>query len=263
MRGHLESVECIKCFLVLASGDDKVTMMVLDGQQLLFDADDTLWENNVYFERAFEDFVTHLNHERLSAQEIRAVLDRFERAGIANQQYGARAFANSLSDTWREITGSADDSELEAIQQFGLQILEIEMEVIDGVEETLEALRPHHDLFLVTKGDLEEQQLKISRSTITSLFDAHVITDEKRANTYRKIVDALNLDLERVWMIGNSTRSDIQPALEAGLHGVLIPHAMTWHLEHVELQHHFGAARFVEAQRFRDLRTLFRTTTRP
>jgi putative hydrolase of the HAD superfamily len=232
---------------------------LLDRQQLLFDADDTLWENNVHFERGFEEFVSFLNHERLSTQEIREVLDRFERVNISNQLYGARAFANGLAETYQEITGSRDDAELAAVQQFGLRILEIEMDLIDGVEETLNALRPHHDLFLITKGDLEEQQLKINRSAISGLFDAHVITREKRTDTYRDIVDSLDLERERTWMIGNSTRSDIHPALEAGLHAVLIPHDMTWHLEHIEFERHPDwAGRFVELQRFRDLTTLFR-----
>ena len=236
---------------------------LLDRQQLLFDADDTLWENNVHFERAFEAFVTFLNHERLSPQEIRDVLDKFERAGISSQKYGSRAFADSLVQTYQEITASRDDGELAAVQQFGLRILEIEMELIEGVEETLEALRPHHDLLLVTKGDLEEQRLKIDRARISGLFDAHVITQEKRTETYRDIAESLDLEPDRSWMIGNSTRSDIQPALEAGLHAVFIPHEMTWHLEHIEFEHHPDwVGRFVELPRFRDLQTLFRHGTR-
>ena len=232
---------------------------LLDRQQLLFDADDTLWENNIHFEHAFEEFVAFLNHERLSTSEIRGVLDRFERVSISRQQYGSRAFAASLVDTYQEITGSHDDRELLLVQQFGLRILEIEMELIDGVQETLEALRPHHDLLLITKGDLEEQQLKIDRSPVSGLFDAHVITQEKTADMYQDLSESLGLDVGRSWMIGNSTRSDIQPALEAGLHAVFIPHDMTWHLEHIEIEHHPDwSGRYIQLPRFRDLQTLFR-----
>lgn len=242
-----------------AEGEEKhPTHALLDRQQLLFDADDTLWENNVHFEQSIEEFVTFLNHERLSPQEIRLVLDEIEMANVASHGYGARAFARSLCETFERITGSRDEKALETVRQFGLRILDIEMELIEGVQETLEALHPHHELFLITKGDLEEQRLKIERSTITHLFDGHVITQEKRAATYRDIVESLTLDLASSWMIGNSTRSDIYPALEAGLRTVFIPHPMTWHLEHVEVEHHpEWKARFVELGNFRELLTLF------
>lgn len=230
---------------------------LLDAQTLLLDADDTLWENNVYYEQAFDEFVDFLAHEHLSATEIRKVLDRFEMAN----GFGARAFARSLRDTFAEISGEHDDETLQKVERFGLRILEIDIEIMDGVERTLTALRPHHDLFLFTKGDLEEQQLKIQRSGIGHYFDAHIVAADKKTHTYADIVDSFGLDPERTWMVGNSTKSDIQPALEAGIHAVFIPHAMTWHLEHVDIEHHPGwRGRFEEIERFADLTTLFRHT---
>lgn len=232
---------------------------LLDRQHLLFDADDTLWENNVHFEHSIEEFVRFLDHEHLSPQKIRAVLDEIEMANVAAHGYGARAFAHSLSETFQQITGSQDEHALKTVQEFGLRILDIEMELIEGVQETLEALRPHHDLILITKGHLEEQQLKIDRSAVSHLFDYHVITQEKQVDTYRDIVESLGLDPASTWMIGNSTRSDIHPALEAGLHAVFIPHPMTWHLEHVDINHHpEWKGQFVELGSFSELLTLFR-----
>ncbi|HEV2071999.1 MAG TPA: HAD family hydrolase [Thermomicrobiales bacterium] len=242
-----------------SSEKDAPPTIPLDRQHLLFDADDTLWENNVHFERSVEEFVRFLDHEHLAPREIRAMLDEIELANVSTHGYGARAFAHSLSETFQQITGSNDEQALESVRAFGLRILDIEMEPIEGVQETLEALRPHHDLFLITKGDPEEQRLKIDRSAASQIFDAHVITQEKRTNTYRDIVESLKLDPLRTWMIGNSTRSDIHPALEAGLHAVLIPHPMTWHLEHVDIEHHPGwKGQFVELGSFRELLTLFR-----
>lgn len=230
---------------------------LLDAQTLLLDADDTLWENNIYYEQSFDEFVAFLAHEHLSPGEIREVLDRFE---IANG-YGARAFARSLRETFSEITGSSDDETLREVERLGLRILEIDIEIMAGVQETLSALRPHHDLFLFTKGDLEEQQLKIQRSGIGHLFDAHIVAADKKPHTYADIVESFGLDPERTWMVGNSTRSDIQPALEAGIHAVFIPHPMTWHLEHVDIEHHPGwRGRFEEIARFAELTTLFRHT---
>jgi putative hydrolase of the HAD superfamily len=230
----------------------------LDHQHLLFDADDTLWENNVYFERSFEEFVAFLNHESLSAAEIRAVLDEVEIATLASHGYGARGFAHTLRETFRQITGSCDDEQLATVERLGLRILEAEIELIAGVRDTLEALRPHHDLFLITKGNLEEQQLKIERSGIADLFDASVVTDEKKTSTYTETTSTLDLDPARTWMIGNSPKSDIGPALDAGLNAVFIPHEMTWHMEHADIvPDPAWRGQLVEVQRFPELRTLF------
>jgi putative hydrolase of the HAD superfamily len=227
---------------------------LLDNQNILLDADDTLWENNVYYERAFDQFVDFLAHEQLSPGEIRKVLDRFE---IVNG-FGARAFAKSLVETFVEVGGSDDAATRRQVEQYGLRILDIEMDVMPGVVETLEALRRHHALYLFTKGDLEEQQLKIQRSGIGHNFDGHIIAAEKTVQTYAELVDSLGLDPDTTWMVGNSTKSDIQPALEAGLHAVYIPHPMTWHLEHVDIEHHPNwKGRFTEIERFADLTTLF------
>jgi putative hydrolase of the HAD superfamily len=233
--------------------------VLLDRQTLLLDADDTLWENNVYYERSFDEFVDFLAHEHLSPAEIREVLDRFE---IANG-FGARAFSRSLRETLAEIRGSDDPDALQQVEQLGMRILEIDIEIIVGVEETLSELRPHHDLFLFTKGDQEEQQLKIERSGIGHYFDAHIIAADKKTETYADLVDSMGLDPEQTWMIGNSKKADIKPALEAGIHAVFVPHPMTWHLEHIDIEHNpEWRGRFAEIQRFADLKTLFRSSDR-
>ncbi len=97
--------------------------------------------------------------------------------------------------------------------------------------KTIDVLRPHHDLLIVTKGHLEEQRAKVERSGIEHHFDAVVIVDEKDDQTYRSIVDSLGLDPRQTWMIGNSPRSDINPAIRAGINAIYIPHPRTWHLE--------------------------------
>jgi putative hydrolase of the HAD superfamily len=231
----------------------------LDHQHLLFDADDTLWENNIHFERAFDAFVAHLDHEALSVAEIREMLDEVERATLISHGYGARGFAHTLRETFRHITGSHDEAQLATVEALGLRILDLEIELIADVRRTLDALRPHHDLFLVTKGQLEEQRRKIERSGIADLFDATIVTEEKRVDTYRETVAALDLEPERTWMIGNSPKSDIMPALEAGLNAIFIPHAMTWHMEHIEIAHNPAwPGRLVEVARFTELTSLFR-----
>jgi len=114
---------------------------------------------------------------------------------------------------------------------FAERILECPMEVIEGVPETLEYLSPRHDLTLFTKGHPEEQKLKIGRSGWGTFFGHTAIVKEKDATAYRRLVEERGLDAERTWMIGNSPKSDINPALAAGLTRSFVPHAHTWILE--------------------------------
>lgn len=199
---------------------------------LLIDADDTLWENNIYFEQAVHAFVTFLDHSRLTRPEVRAVLDEVE----VLMGYGSVNFTKSLVETYRRLAErEVRDEDLERVRQFGEQIRSQPLQLIRGVRETLEYLSPRHDLFLVTKGDAEEQQLKIERSGIEGFFKEAVILPEKDVAAYHHVVDSLQLDPQRAWMIGNSPRSDINPALAAGLRAVYIPHPDTWHFEHEEV----------------------------
>lgn len=225
-------------------------------QHLIFDADDTLWENNKYFEEAFADFVAFLDHEHLTHQDILDVLDSIQRVNRHSLGYGSRSFAASLRQTFRQIMDLAeDDPRLDEAEAFGLRILDLEMEPIAEVEPTLRALHPHHDLVILTKGHPEEQQAKLDRSPITHLFDEAVIVTEKTADTYLEAIERFRFDPARTWMIGNSPRSDINPALVAGINAIFVPHPRTWHLEMEELNHlpdqHAGA--LLQLERFADI----------
>jgi putative hydrolase of the HAD superfamily len=129
------------------------------------------------------------------------------------------------------------------------------MEVIEGVPETLEYLSMRHDLTLFTKGHPEEQKLKIGRSGLGAFFGHTAIVKEKDAAAYRRLMEQRGMDPERTWMIGNSPKSDINPALEAGLSAVFIPHAHTWILEKQELR--TGKGRLLVVEQFTELRKHF------
>jgi putative hydrolase of the HAD superfamily len=124
------------------------------------------------------------------------------------------------------------------------------------VEETLACLASRHDLTLFTKGHPEEQKLKVDRSGLGRYFAHTAIVKEKDAEAYRRIVGERRLEPERTWMIGNSPKSDINPALEAGLGAVLVPHARTWVLERQELRLPEGA-RFLQVETFAGLSDMF------
>ncbi len=226
--------------------------MAAQRQHLLIDADDTLWENNIYFERAIDEFIALLNHSRLTPAEVRAVLDEIERANVRVHGYGARSFARNLRECYARLAERhIPEDELDWVMEFGERILRQEIELLPGVEETLLELTNRHDLVLVTKGHPEEQRLKIDRSGLAPYFRRAVILAEKDRAAYERIVVELDYHPVRTWMIGNSARSDINPALEAGLNAVYIPHKATWRLEHEELRE--GSGRLLVVERFIDL----------
>jgi putative hydrolase of the HAD superfamily len=225
-------------------------------QHLLIDADDTLWENNIYFEDAFDEFVGFLDHSSMSPVEIRVLLDEIEVANIKIHGYGAANFARNLAQCYgrlaeREVRGQ----DLRAVMSFAERILECPMQLIQGVSETLEYLAARHELTLFTKGHPEEQKLKIDRSGLSAHFTHTAIVREKDAQAYAKLALERRLDRERTWMVGNSPKSDINPALEAGLKAVYIPHPRTWGLEREEIQAANG--RLLVLENFAGLRQHF------
>jgi putative hydrolase of the HAD superfamily len=225
-------------------------------QFLIIDADDTLWENNIYFERAFDEFVSFLDHSSLTAGEVRDVLDAIEETNNKIHGYGTANFARNLRQTYEHLcerTISAAD--LQTVIGFAERILECPMEVIEGVAETLAYLAGRHDLTLFTKGHPEEQKLKIDRSGLAPFFGHTAIVKEKDAAAYRQLVAGRGMEAERTWMIGNSPKSDVNPALEAGLNAAFVPHAHTWVLEHQEIRP--GAGKLLVLERFEDLRKHF------
>ncbi|MGH9719128.1 MAG: HAD family hydrolase [Bryobacteraceae bacterium] len=226
-------------------------------QHLIIDADDTLWENNIYFERAFEDFVEFLSHSSMSAAEIRAVLDEIELANAKIHGYGSANFGRNLKQCYQRLAErEICDGDLTRVMSFAERILECPMELIDGVAETIEYLATRHDLALFTKGHPEEQKLKIDRSGLGLWFGHTAIVKEKDRPAYEKLVRETGFDRERTWMIGNSPKSDINPALAAGINAVFVPHAHTWVLEKQELEPQ-GPGRLLVLEAFSDLRTHF------
>ena len=224
---------------------------------LLIDADDTLWENNIYFERSFDDFVDFLDHSSLSPAQVREVLNEIELANARIHGYGAKNFGRNLQQAYQHLAErEIAAGDLEHIMSLAERILEQPLELIAGVEETLEWLASRNDLTLFTKGNPEEQRLKVDRSGISRYFAHTAIVKEKDAEAYRKIVDERGMPAAETWMIGNSPKSDINPAMEAGLGAVWVPHTRTWVLEHEEVRRPEGA-RFLMVENFASLRNHF------
>jgi putative hydrolase of the HAD superfamily len=205
----------------------------LKRQHLIFDADDTLWENNIYFEEAFEQFCDYLAHSSMSPVEVRAVLDEIERVNAVINGYGSRSFARNLTACFERVAErNISDADLAVVRDFAHAILEKPIELIEGVAETVAALSARHELILFTKGDPEEQRLKIDRSGLAQYFHHAAIVREKNQPAYLDLARQRQFAIEQTWMIGNSPKSDINPALAAGFNAVYVPHPRTWSLEH-------------------------------
>ncbi len=231
-------------------------MKIREPQHLIFDADDTLWENNIYFEDAFERFCEFLNHSHLTADQVRAALDEIEIVNNKIHGYGAKNFARNLAQCYRHLCerGIAEE-DVRRVMSFAEEILNAPMELMPDVEETLARLGQVHELTMFTKGHPEEQHSKIDRSGLRSYFDHCEVVKEKTAAAYQALARERGFNSNRTWMIGNSPKSDINPALRAGLRAVFIPHARTWTLEREPVPSKHD--RLICLDRFADLATVF------
>jgi putative hydrolase of the HAD superfamily len=223
---------------------------------LIVDADDTLWENNIYFERAFDEFIDFLAHSSLGPLDVRAILDEIELANAKIHGYGSKNFGLNLRECYRRLCErEVCDGDLATVMSFAERILGCPMDVIEGVTETLADLAARHELTLFTKGHPDEQRMKLDRSGLGTYFAHTAIVKEKDCAAYGRLVEERGLDPRRTWMIGNSPKSDINPALECGLNAVFVPHERTWGLEKEEIRP--GPGRLIIVDRFADLRNHF------
>jgi putative hydrolase of the HAD superfamily len=228
------------------------------GQTLLIDADDTLWENNIYFERAIAAFIGFLDHKEYSPAEVRWTLNAVERETILSHGYGLSSFTRSLVDCFERLSPEpVTEERRERIRGFARAIAEQEIELMPGVAETLADLAQRHHLILMTKGDHAEQADKLARSGLSELFSSVEIVAEKDPPAYRDVVVRQNIAAHSAWMIGNSPKSDINPALAAGLNAVFLFHPDTWVLEHASLDAAPEGQHLIELDAFAKLLEVF------
>lgn len=199
-----------------------------------FDADDTLWQNEQFFRETEERFLDLLadfgDRPTLSSR-----LFTVEKRNIPVYGFGIKGFTLSMMETALEVSaGQLDPSVIAGVLNMGREMLNHPIELLPDVRETLEALADRYPLILITKGDLFDQERKLTASGLAELFQGVEIVSEKSAATYARIFEARGDGAERGLMVGNSLRSDILPALEAGAFAVHIPHDLTWTYERVE-----------------------------
>ncbi len=223
---------------------------------LLIDADDTLWENNVFFEKTIEDFISLAEPVGYARDYVRRILNETERRNIRQHGYGVRSFGRSLEETYLKLAGNmARRDTLAQVRRMVAALEQTPPHILDGVPETLAYLTERHRLILFTKGEHAEQVAKVERSGLQRFFEAIEIVGEKDVATYKNLVARQRIVKSYGWMVGNSPRSDINPALQAGLNAVFIPHPATWELEQSEVQS--GTGKLLILSNFRELRQHF------
>lgn len=213
-----------------------------------FDADDTLWHNESVLrltQAQFHDMLDDYADPATIGEKLLAA----ERRNIGLYGFGVKGFTLSMIETAIEVTsGKVPASTIKEILEAGRAMLSHPVETLPGVHDTLEAVAPDYSLILITKGDLFDQERKLAQSGLGDFFDGVEIVSDKTPTVYERIFGATEGGPGAAMMIGNSLKSDVIPAIEAGSWGVHVPHDLTWDLEHAEPPEH--------AERFRRIETI-------
>ncbi len=199
-----------------------------------FDADDTLWHNELFFKQTEARFAELLG-EYGTPDEIGAHLIETERSNVTRYGFGIKGFTLSMIETALRISdGKVPGKVIGEILAAGREMLTHPVETLPHARETIAALKGAYRLVLITKGDLFDQERKLTASKLDSYFDAVEIVSNKTEDTYRQVFARHGDGADRAVMVGNSLRSDIIPALSAGAWGVYVPHELLFALEHAE-----------------------------
>lgn len=215
------------------------------------DADDTLWHNETIF-RLTHDRFSELLSDVADKDVLEQRLAEVEKRNLRLYGYGVKGFTLSMIETAMELTGGEAPSRvIREILAVGREMLTEPVEPLPGVDDTLAALSQRYRLLLITKGDLLHQEQKLAASGLGDLFAAVEIVSEKDASTYARVFSRHGTGAEEAVMCGNSMRSDILPAIEAGAYGAHVPYPLTWAHEMADAPE--GHPRFVELASIRDL----------
>lgn len=203
-----------------------------------FDADDTLWENGVHF-KEMENRCCRLMETYVSAEEMGVLLYRIEQQNLKWYGYGVMAFTLSLIEASIEASsGRVPASVIQAILDMGRDVLGRPVRLLSGVERVLPRLKPHYKLVVVTKGDLLDQERKLSASGLLPFFHHIEVVTEKHVSNYSRLLENLDVKPHEFLMVGNSLRSDIAPVLDLGAWAIHIPQPEVWAHENAVIPQH-------------------------
>lgn len=211
---------------------------------IAFDADDTLWVNEPYFQEAESQFCALLE-DFLPQHTVSQALFKTEMKNLALYGYGVKGFMLCMIETASRISqGTASLRLIDCIIALGHELLQKPIELLPGVTDTLKQLQPNYRLIVATKGDLLDQERKLEKSGLTDYFHHIEIMSDKQVSDYRKLLNHLDCQPENFLMIGNSIKSDILPVLELGSYAAHIPYHVTW--THEKQEHTLTHTQFME-----------------
>jgi putative hydrolase of the HAD superfamily len=218
----------------------------MDIKVIAFDADDTLWVNEPYFQNTEKKFCSLLE-EFLPEQDLSRELLKIEIENLALYGYGIKGYILSMIETALKVTDNTITNEaIERIIGYGKELLNEPIELLDNVEEVLKALQGQYRIVVATKGDLLDQERKLKKSGLSHYFHHIEIMSEKGEEDYLKLIRHLDIRPEEFMMIGNSLKSDVIPVLNIGGHAIHVPYHTTWAHEHVETTLEHNNFRHVE-----------------
>ncbi|MFO7934527.1 MAG: HAD family hydrolase [Bacteroidales bacterium] len=216
-----------------------------------FDADDTLWVNEPYYREAETNFVELMSRYGVD-RDVAASLYETEMSNLGLYGYGIKAFMLSLVECAIRLTDGAVTSEtISQIIGIGKAMLQRPIELLDHVKPVLERLSPHYRLIVATKGDLLDQERKMTRSSISSYFHHIEVMSDKQEHNYRQLLHHLDISPPEFLMIGNSMKSDILPPISLGAWAIHVPYHTIW--AHEEVDEEPGSERFFRVTRLKDV----------
>lgn len=227
----------------------------MDIKVIAFDADDTLWVNEPYFQETEEKFC-ELLAPYLSRHTLSQELFKTEIGNLKLYGYGIKGYILSMIEAALKISNNTISTEvIGKIIQYGKELLEKPIEMLEGVEETLEALKDRYKLVVATKGDLLDQRRKLHNSGLGRYFHHIEVMSDKQEKDYTDLVKRLDILPSQFLMIGNSLKSDVLPVLGIGGHAIHIPFHTTW--AHERIDHKVEHANFRDFEKILDVLSLF------
>ena len=228
-------------------------------KQIIFDADDTLWENNIYYVQASNDFFDLIEEGGFPREEVVKAFDELELKVVRERGYGSHNFVYILEELFRQFSTHSKKSLnkkkfAEIVQRFTAHPVN-KPNLFEQVIETLKYLNNRYHLYILTKGEYDEQEGKIIRAGVADLVEKYFILPEKNDKAYRKLIEDNGWKPEETCMVGNSPKSDINPALRAGMYAIYIPYTDTWKLDDEPIEDKNG--KLLVLERFSDLKNVF------
>lgn len=225
---------------------------------IAFDADDTLWHNETFYQAA-KDRLAGILAPYADGEQVAHHLDVVEGRNIQRFGYGVKSYVLSMIETGIDLSAEKiSGGEVRRIIELGKDMLSAEMQVLAGVEDTLRQLATAYPLMIITKGDLLDQESKLVRSGLGSYFPTIEVVSEKDAQTYRKILERHKIAPAHFLMVGNSLKSDILPVLDIGGWAVYVPYALTWSHEQ-KVDRESDSARYFQLDNIQGLPALLQS----